>query len=100
MEECKPLATPLDVKATLMKPSQEELKEFSQEMDGVPYKAIVGLLMYAMVVTLADLAFAVIVVSQFIASSAPLHWMAVKYIMRYLKGKLDVKLCLGGTNMS
>ena len=29
MEDCKPLATPLDVKATLVKPSQEELEEFS-----------------------------------------------------------------------
>ena len=100
MEECKPLATPLDVKAILVKPSQEELEEFSQEMDGVPYKAAVGSLMYAMVATRADLAFAVSVVSQFMASPAPMHWMAVKRIMRYLKGTLDVKLCLGGTNMS
>ena len=100
MEECKPLATPLDVKAILVKPSQEELEEFSQEMDGVPHKAAVGSLMYAMVATRADLAFAVSVVSLFIASPAPLHWMAVKRIMRYLKGTLDVKLCLGGTNMS
>ena len=96
MEECKPLATPLDVKATLVKPSQEELEEFSQEMDGVPYKAIVGLLMYAMVVIRADLAFTVSVVSQFMGSPAPLHWMAVKCIMSYLKGTLDVKLCLRG----
>ena len=100
MEKCKPLATPLDVKATLVKPSQEELKEFSQEMDRVPYKAVVSSLMYAMVATQANLAFAVSVVTQFMASPAPLHWMAVKRIMGYLKGTLDVKLCLEGTNMS
>ena len=95
MEECKPLATPLDVKAILMKPCQEELEEFSQEMDGVPYKAVVGSLMYAMVATRADLAFAVNIVSQFMASPTPLHLMVVKHIMPYLKGTLDVKLCLG-----
>ena len=66
----------------------------------MPYKAAVGSLMYAMVATRVDLAFAVSAVSQFMASPAPLHWMEVKYIMRYLKGILDVKLCLGGTNMS
>ena len=73
MEDCNPLAAPLDMKAILVKPSQEELEEFSQEMDGVPYKAAVGSLMYAMVATRADLAFAVSVVSQFMASPAPMH---------------------------
>ena len=94
------MATSLDVKAILVKPFQEELEEFSQEMDGVLYKAAVGLLMSTMVATQADLAFAMSFVSQFIASPAPLHWMVVERIMRYLKGTLDVKLCLGGTNMS
>ena len=28
-----------------------------------------------------------------------MHWMAVKRIMRYLKGTSDVKLCLGGKNI-
>ena len=66
----------------------------------MPYKAAVGSVMYAMVAIQADLAFAVSVVSQFMASPAPMHWMVVKCIMRYLKGTLDVKLCLGSTNMS
>ena len=69
-------------------------------MDGVPYKVAVGSLIYAMVVTQAHFAFAVSIVSQFMASPATLHWMAAKRIMQYLKGTLDVKLCLGGTNMS
>ncbi len=30
----------------------------------------------------------------------PSHWMAVKRIMRYLKGTLDLKLCLGGKDIS
>ena len=94
------MATLLDVKAILVKPSQDELEEFSQEMDGMPYKAAMGSLMYTMVATQADLAFELIVVSQFMASLAPLDWMAVKRIMPYLKDTLDVKLCLRGTNMS
>ena len=69
-------------------------------MDGVPYKALVDSFMYAMVATWLDLAFAMSVVSQFMASPTPMHWMAVKRIIQYLKGTLDVNLCLGGTNMS
>jgi hypothetical protein len=29
----------------------------------------------------------------------PLHWMAVKRIMRYLKDTLDFKLCVGGKDI-
>jgi hypothetical protein len=65
-------------------------------MHGVPYKEAVGSLMYAMVAIRADLAFAVSVVSQFMATPDPTNWAAVKRIMRYLKGTLEVKLCLGG----
>jgi len=52
--------------------------------------------MYAMVATRADLAFPVNMVSQFMARAGPQHWMAVKRILRYLKGTIDYKLCLGG----
>ena len=69
-------------------------------MDGLLHKAAIGSLMYAMVDIQVDLVFVVSFVSQFMASLARLHWMAVKCIMRYLKGTLDVKLCFGGTNMS
>ena len=71
-----------------------------QEMQGVPYKKAVGLLMYAMVATRADIAFAVSVVSQFISKPSPMHGKAVKWILRYLKGTLDLKLCLGGMDLT
>jgi hypothetical protein len=66
-------------------------------MQGIPYKAAVGSLMYAMG-TRPDLAFVVSMVSQFMSRAGPSHWMAVKRIMRYLKGTLD--LCLGGKGIS
>ena len=67
-----------------------------QEMQGVPYKEAMGSFMYAMVATRDDITFAVSVVSQFMSKPSSMHWAAVKRILRYLKGTLDVKLCLGG----
>ena len=99
MEECKPVGTPFDVNSKLLKLLDEEFVNVQREMKGVPYKARVGSLMYAMVATRADIAFAVSTVSQFMSKAGPPHWMAVKRIMRYLKGTLDFKLCLGGKDI-
>ena len=60
----------------------------------------IGSLMYTMVGTRVDLAFAVSMVSQFVSKASPLHWMALKCIMRYLKGTLDFKLCLRGKDIA
>lgn len=46
-----------------------------------------------------NLAFAVRTVSQFISKANPPYWMVVKCIMRYLKGILDFKLCLGSKDI-
>ncbi len=100
MEECKPIGTPLDVNSKLLKLTEEEFQGIQEEMQGIPYKAAVGSLMYAMVGTRPDLAFPVSMVSQFMSRAGPSHWMVVKRIMRYLKGTLDLKLCLGGKDVS
>jgi len=97
---CKPIGTPLDVNSKLLKLTEEEFQGIQEEMQGIPYKAAVGSLMYAMVGTRPDLAFPVSMVSQFMSRAGPSHWMAVKRIMRYLKGTMDLKLCLGGKEVS
>jgi len=68
-------------------------------MQDVPYKAVVGSLMYAMVATRADLAFPMSVLSQHMSKSGPKHWTAVKRVMRYLQGTLQTKLVLGGKSL-
>ena len=70
-----------------------------REMEGVSYKARVGSLMYALVATRADIAFAVSTVSPFMSKVGPRYWMAIKYIMRYLKDILDFKLGLRGKDI-
>ena len=99
MEECKPVGTPFDVNSKLLKISDEKFMNVQKKMEDVPYKAGVGSFMYAMVATRANIAFAVSTVRQFMSKACPPHWMAVKCIMRYLKGTLDFKLCLGGKDI-
>ena len=71
-----------------------------QEMQEVPYKEVIGLLMFAMVATRADIAFDVSVMTQFISKPSPMDWTRVKRIMRYLKSTLDVNLCFGSMDLT
>ena len=58
-----------------------------------------GNLMYAIVCTRPDIAQAVRVISRYMSNLKQEHWRAVKRIMRYLKGSLDMSLCYGGTDI-
>ena len=59
--------------AQLIKLTDEKHEEHMQEMRGIPYNEAVGSLMYAMVATKANVAFAVNVVNQFISKPSPIH---------------------------
>lgn len=99
IEECKAIGTPLDTHVKLPKLTEADFEEVKAEMASVPYKAAVGCLMYAMVATRPDLAFPVSVVSQHMSKYGPMHWAAVKRVMRYLQGTLKLELQLGGANL-
>ena len=70
-------------------PTDEE-KKF--EMMNVPYRSLVGSLLYACTCTRPDIAFAVSNVSRFMSNPGMVHWTAAKRILRYLKGTKDLKL--------
>ena len=61
-------------------------------MSRVPYVSAVGSLMYAMVCTRPDLAYAVNTISQFMSNSEKQHWEAVKWVLRYLQGTAGLGL--------
>jgi hypothetical protein len=61
-------------------------------MSKVPYENAVGSLMYLMVCTRPDLAYAMGKVSRYMSNPGKVHWEAVKWILRYLKGTKDVGL--------
>ncbi|CAL0327637.1 unnamed protein product [Lupinus luteus] len=61
-------------------------------MSHIPYASAVGSLMYAMVCTRPDLAYAVSMVSRYMHNPGKDHWSAVKWIFRYLKGTSGIGL--------
>lgn len=95
MDKAKAVNTPFAMHFRLSvkhSPSTEKEKE---EMQKIPYSSAVGSLMYAMVCTRPDLAYAVGTVSRFLSNPGREHWNAVKWIMRYLRGTSNMKLCFG-----
>ena len=69
-------------------------------MSKVTYASTVGSLMYAMVCTRLDIAHVVGIVSRYMNNPGKEHWMAVKWILRYLRGTTNQALCFGGSNIA
>ncbi|KAH9725713.1 hypothetical protein KPL70_007982 [Citrus sinensis] len=100
MQDCKSISIPLPVNFKLsssMCPSNEVERK---EMSRVPYASAVGSLMFAMICTRSDIAQAVGAVSRYMANPGGEHWIAVKRIMRYIRGTSDVALCYGGSEFT
>ena len=92
MHNSKAISVPIPPTVKLSKqlcPTTTEEKEF---MSKVPYANAVGSLMYAMVCTRPDILYAVGLVSRYMANPGRAHWFAVKGILRYLQGTLDIGL--------
>nr|GEV37974.1 hypothetical protein [Tanacetum cinerariifolium] len=66
-----------------------------ERMSKVSYANAVGSLMYLMVYTRPDIAYAVSVVSRHLANPGKNHWEAVKWILKYLRGTANVGLVYG-----
>ena len=95
MHKAKPVNTPLAGHFKLSSDQSPKSKKEKEEMKTTPYASAVGSLMYAMVCTRPDIAYAVGVVSRFLANPGKEHWKAVKWILRYLRGTTKRCLCFG-----
>jgi len=81
MAECNPIGTPLEVGLQLVKADGSD--------DVLPYREAVGSLMYLMVGTRPDLAFAIGKLSRFVSCYGKEHWAAIKRVLRYVKGSVN-----------
>ena len=98
-ENVNPVRTPLDSSTRLSKAMPSE-KSDQREYKDFPYQSIVGSLMHAAVMTRPDIAHAVQQVAQFMSDPQPAHCLAVKRILRYLRGTANFQLTYGSNNDS
>lgn len=81
MENSNPIATPMASTTKLIKTGSAALSDASH------YRSIVRALQYA-TITRPEICYAVNKVCQFMAHPLESHWLAVKRILRYLKGTI------------
>jgi len=84
MAECNPIGTPLEVGLQLVKADESD--------DALPQREAVSSLMYLMVGTRPDLAFAVGKLSRLVSCYVKEHRAAIKRVIRYVKGSMDTGL--------
>ncbi|KMQ88472.1 retrovirus-related gag-pol polyprotein [Lasius niger] len=89
MEDSKPVSTPLDCSVKLKK---DVCCSTVQEKD-LPYRELIGMLMYLSVCTRPDIAYTVSYLGQFNCCYNETHWKSAKRVLRYLKGTSKVGLC-------
>ena len=82
MADCSPVATPAEGNTFLTTDQHQTID--------VPYRQLVGALMYMTVATRPDIAFIVHRLSQFLDTPSEVHWKAAKRVLRYLKGTPNV----------
>uniref|UniRef100_A0AAV1UZT4 Polyprotein n=1 Tax=Peronospora matthiolae TaxID=2874970 RepID=A0AAV1UZT4_9STRA len=86
MEECKAVASPVDVSSRLMSSNA------TSKID-VPFLEAVRALMHLTTATRPDIAYAMSFVSRFVKNPQEEHWVAVKRIFRYLQGTKMHGIC-------
>ncbi|MCW4346512.1 MAG: reverse transcriptase domain-containing protein [Candidatus Thiodiazotropha endolucinida] len=84
MVDCKPRSTPSELKIDCMD---------SNPVDPRKYREVVGSLIYAMTCTRPDICWVITRLSQYLSKPLQSHWVAIKHVLRYIRGTLDYELC-------
>ena len=90
MENSKQVSVPLAQHFKLCLDQVPKTDSQRSEMQQIPYSNIVGSIMYSMICTRPDLAHAISVTSRYMKEYGREHWLALKWIMRYIKGSKNV----------
>ena len=96
MEDSKKGLLPVRHGIHLSKGMSPKTPDERERMAKVPYASAIGSLMYAMLCTRPDIAYAVSVTSRFQSDPGMEHWTAVKAILKYLRRTKDLVLIYGG----
>lgn len=81
MDECHPVSVPMDPNS-FANTSDEDI----MPARNVPYRELVGSLMYLAIATRPDISFSLSYASQYLENPSVAHWNALKRILKYVKG--------------
>ena len=96
----KPVATPMDpAKHAVLTERVERTEAESAAMASVPYRKLVGMLLYLATHTRPDIAFATAILARHMASPRPVHWAAGKRLLRCLCGTVNFVLNLEASDL-
>ncbi|VFQ88239.1 unnamed protein product [Cuscuta campestris] len=96
MSESKRGSLPMVQGTSLSKTQGASTPEEVERMRNVPYASAIGSIMYAMVCTRPDVAFALSVTSRYQSNPGESHWTALKNILKYFRRTKDAFLVYGG----
>lgn len=94
MTNCNPVQTPMEPGTQLVSNYDENGQP--GPIADVPYRQLIGSLMYLAVATRPDLSYAVSVLSKFLEQPSDAHWLSAKRVLKYLKGTLDMGITFDG----
>ena len=76
-----------------------QIEDEKIRMSNQSYVSCLGSIIYAMLYTRPDISYAVSVTNRYQSNPGNDHWMAVKHILKYLKGTKDKFIIYGGNEL-
>ena len=91
-----PVATPMVTGATFSTANSPSTPTQVVHMCGIPYAEVISSILWPVIVSQPDAAFAVSTLSQFIQNPGPTHWEALKHVIVFLGSTKDSWLTFSG----
>ncbi|KAL2237883.1 UNVERIFIED_CONTAM: Retrovirus-related Pol polyprotein from transposon TNT 1-94 [Sesamum indicum] len=90
MENAKPTSVPLAAHFQLCRDQRPKTESEKQKMEKIPYSNVIGSLMFLMVCTRPDVAYAISCLSRYMSNPGLPHYEALKWLLRYLRGSDNI----------
>jgi hypothetical protein len=100
VQNCKPVRSPIPLGVDFSAISQPETEQEKEDAAKLPYRELIGSLMFAAVVSRPDIAYSVNKLAQYSSNPSYSHWKIAKRILQYLYTTRNQSLRLGGGDLS
>jgi ATP-binding cassette subfamily B (MDR/TAP) protein 1 len=96
MQDSKKSFLPISHGVGLCKSQCPSTPDEQEKMSAIPYASAIGSIMYAMLCTRLDIAYALSVARRYQSNPVEAHWVAAKNILKYFRKPKNKFLVYGG----